>query len=398
MTASNAPKGPPFADRIDGLAQSDIRRMSVECAKVGGINLSQGVCDQPVPDLIKKAAVKAIGDDRSIYSRLEGITPLRQCIARKMRDFNGIECDPETQVVVTVGSTGGFVAVCMALLNPGDEVILFEPFYGYHVNILKLMGAKMRFVTTRPPEWQFDADELRAAFTDRTRMVLVNTPSNPSGKVFSREELTLIGDLCKQHGALALTDEIYEYITYDGHEHLSMASLPGMADHTITLSGFSKTYNMTGWRLGYTVGPAPWMAKIGVLNDLLSICAPTPLQHAVLAAFDLPSSYYDDLIRDYTRKLEMTWDACLAAGLTPYRPQGSYYLLLDITGLGAGDDQQAARMLLDKHGLATVPASSFYADPAHGRGQVRLCYAKKEAEMEEACRRLRQIRKGHQAG
>ncbi|TDI35112.1 MAG: aminotransferase class I/II-fold pyridoxal phosphate-dependent enzyme, partial [Acidobacteria bacterium] len=327
----------PFADRISDLAQSDIRRMSVECARVGGINLGQGICDQPVPDIIKDAAVAAIEADHSIYSRLEGIVPLRRRIADKMRDFNGVACDPETQVVVTVGSTGGFVAACMAAINPGDEVILFEPFYGYHVNILKLVGAKMRFVSTHPPDWSFAEADLRSAFSARTRMVLVNTPSNPSGKVFSRAELTLIGELCREYGALALTDEIYEYITYEGHEHISMASLPDMAEQTITLSGFSKTYNMTGWRLGYTVGPVAWMAKIGVLNDLLSICAPTPLQHGVVAAFDLPASYYDDLKRDYTRKLEMTWDACLAAGLTPFRPQGSYYLLLDISSLGVAD-------------------------------------------------------------
>ncbi len=382
----------PFADRISGLAQSDIRRMSLECARLGGINLGQGICDQPVPGIIKDAAAAAIEADRSIYSRLEGIVPLRRRIADKMRDFNGVACDPETQVVVTVGSTGGFVAACMAAINPGDEVILFEPFYGYHVNILKLIGAKMRFVTTRPPDWGFDEADLRSAFSERTRMVLVNTPSNPSGKVFSRAELTLIGELCREYGALALTDEIYEYITYGDHEHLSMASLPDMADQTITLSGFSKTYNMTGWRLGYTVGPAPWMAKIGVLNDLLSICAPTPLQHGVVAAFDLPASYYEDLRRDYTHKLEMTWDACLAAGLTPFRPQGSYYLLLDISSLGVADGREAATLLLEKHGIATVPGSAFYSNPEDGRHQVRLCYAKKEEEMAEACRRLRQIR------
>ena len=392
MSGARGPRDIPFADRIGGLAQSDIRRMSLECARLNGINLGQGICDQPVPDIIKDAAVAAIGADHSIYSRLEGIDPLRRRIADKMRDFNGVACDPETQVVVTVGSTGGFVAACMAAINPGDEVILFEPFYGYHVNILKLVGAKMRFVPTRPPEWSFDEAALRSVFSERTRMVIVNTPCNPSGKVFSRAELTLIGELCREYGALALTDEIYEYITYAGHEHISMASLPDMADRTITLSGFSKTYNMTGWRLGYTVGPASWMAKIGVLNDLLSICAPTPLQHGVVAAFDLPASYYEDLKRDYTRKLEMTCEACLAAGLTPYRPQGSYYLLLDISSLDVADDREAAKVLLEQHGIATVPGGAFYSNPEDGRRQVRLCYAKKDEELAEACRRIRQIR------
>jgi aminotransferase len=312
-----------------------------------------------------------------------------------MRTFNGVACDPETDIVVTVGSTGGFVAACMAALDPGDEVILFEPFYGYHLNLLKLCGARVRYVTTRPPDWSFDPDELRAAFTDRTRAVVVNTPSNPSGKVFSREELELIGGLCRQHDALALTDEIYEYILYEPHRHVSMASLPGMSERTITLSGFSKTYNMTGWRLGYAVGPAEWMAKIGVLNDLLSICAPTPLQHGVLAAFDLPDSYYTDMAREYAAKLEMTVAACRQAGLTPHLPQGAYYLLLDVSGLGQADDRAAANWLLQEHGVATVPGGSFYADPADGRSQVRLCFAKKAEDLAEACRKISHIRKRH---
>jgi aminotransferase len=365
--------------------------MSRECEQEGGINLGQGICDQPVPEPIKAAAVAAIQADRSIYSKFEGIDPLRQRIAAKMRAHNGVECDPDREVVVTVGSTGGFVAACMAAINPGDEAILFSPFYGYHLNILKLCGARLKFVTIRPPDWSFDPAELRAAFSQRTAAVIINTPSNPSGKVFSRAELELIGSLCREHDALAITDEIYEYILYDQHQHVSLASLPGMADRTITLSGFSKTYNMTGWRLGYAVGPAPWMERIGVLNDLLSICAPTPLQHGLVAAFDLPAAYYEEMRADYARKLEMTWEACLAAGLTPHRPQGSYYLLADITSLGLASDKEAASYLLRQAKVATVPGSSFYAEPADGASQVRICFAKQHAELEEACRRLARL-------
>jgi len=395
MTVMKAPKPPlksSFAERIRGLVQSDIRRMSRECERAGGINLGQGICDQPVPESVKEAAKEAIRTDRSTYSKFEGIDPLRERIARKMADYNGIRCDPDREVVVTVGSTGGFVTACLACIEPGDEVILFSPFYGYHLNILKLCQASLRFVTIHPPDWHFDRAELEAAFSERTRAVVINTPSNPCGKVFTREELSLIGSLCLRHDAVAITDEIYEYILYDQHRHVSIGSLPEMADRTITLSGFSKTYNMTGWRLGYAVGDAKWMEKIGLLNDLLYICAPTPLQHALVAAFDLPSSYYDQLRSDYARKLQMICDASAEAGIRPLRPQGSYYLLADISGLGVADDQEASRVLLSRVGVASVPGSSFYADPADGRRQVRLCFAKEASVLEEACRRIRSLR------
>jgi len=383
---------PAFARRIRGLVQSDIRRMSRECERAGGINLGQGICDQPVPETVKEAARAAIDADRSIYSKFEGIDPLRARIARKMEDYNGIRCDPERQVVVTVGSTGGFVAACLATVDPGDEVILFSPFYGYHRNILALCGATLKFVTLHPPDWRFDESELTRAFSDKTRAIVINTPSNPCGKVFSRAELELIARLCGHHDALALTDEIYEYILYGDHRHVSIGSFPGMEERTITLSGFSKTYNMTGWRLGYAVGAGVLMEKVGLLNDLLYICAPTPLQHAVVQAFDLPPSYYEQLRADYARKLDATCRACEAADLTPLPPQGAYYLLADVSRLGVSDDKEAARLLLSRAGVASVPGSSFYADPEDGKQQVRLCFAKKDADLEEACRRLGAIR------
>jgi aminotransferase len=380
-----------FARRILGMVQSDIRRMSRECERVGGINLGQGICDQPAPDLVKEAAVAAIRADRSTYSPFEGIAPLRQRIARKMSDYNGIRCDPDREVVVTVGSTGGFVAACLALVEAGDEVILFSPFYGYHVNILKLCQASLRFVTLRPPGWSFDSGELSAAFSDRTRAIVINTPANPCGKVFSRDELSLVAALCQRHGVVAITDEIYEYILYDGHRHVSLGSLPGMEDRAVTLSGFSKTYNMTGWRLGYAVGHAALLEKIGLLNDLLYICAPTPLQHALVAAFDLPPAYYEELRAGYLRKLERIAPALDEAGIRPIRPQGAYYLLADISSLGVSDDREAARILLSKARVATVPGSSFYADPADGRRHIRLCFAKEDPVLEEAGRRIRNL-------
>jgi aminotransferase len=380
---------PKFADRIEGLAQSDIRRMSLECTRLGGINLGQGICDQPIEPTIKWAAIQAIEQDRSIYTRLDGIDELRHRIAKKVRDYNKVPCEADGEVIVNVGSTGSFVAACMALVNPGDEVILFSPFYGYHLNILKVCQATLKYVKLQAPDWSYDPAALEAAFSRKTKFILVNTPSNPCGKVFSRDELTHIADLCRKHDALCVTDEIYEYILYDERQHVSPGSLPGMEERTITISGFSKTFAMTGWRLGYTVARKPIAAKLAILNDLINVCAASPLQYAVLAAFDLPESYYSLMRHDYQKKRDMTVAACREAGMTPYPPQGAYYMLADFGPLGFKDDQEAARIILEKHGVATIPGSSFYPDPKDGRKQVRFCYAKKMHDLEEACRRIR---------
>jgi aminotransferase len=381
-----------FADRIEGLAQSDIRRMSIECARIGGINLGQGICDQPIDPIIKEAAIGAIREDRSTYTRLDGIDELRHKIARKARDYNRIPCDPDGEVIVNVGSTGSFVTAALAFVNPGDEAILFSPFYGYHLNILRVCGATLKFVTLRPPDWSYDPQALQDAFSPRTKLIVVNTPGNPSGKVFSRDELLHIADLCRRHDALCVTDEIYEYILYDGREHLSPGSLPGMEDRTITISGFSKTYAMTGWRIGYTVARRPLAAKMAILNDLINICAPAPLQQGVLAAFDLPPAYYARMAADYQTKRDMTVEACREAGMTPYPPRGAYYMLADVGGLGFKDDQEAARLILERSRVAVIPGGSFYLDPRDGRSQIRLCFAKKMHDLQEACHRIRTLK------
>ena len=380
-----------FADRVEGLVQSDIRRMSIECTRVNGINLGQGICDQPIDSIIKEATVRAIREDRSIYTRLDGIDELRHRIAKKMREYNRIPCDPDGEVVINVGSTGSFVTACLALINPGDEVVLFSPFYGYHINILKVCGATLKYVTMRPPDWKYDPSELEAAFSKRTKFVLVNTPSNPCGKVFSRAELERIAELCAKHDVLCVTDEIYEYILYDDREHVSPGSLPGLEDRTITISGFSKTYAMTGWRVGYTVARRQFAEKMAILNDLINICAPSPMQYGLVAAFDLPPEYYSRMRADYQIKREMTVAACREAGLTPYVPQGAYYMLADFERLGFADDQDAAREFLAR-GVAVIPGASFYADPADGRSQIRICFAKKMNDLEEACRRIRSLK------
>ena len=383
---------PRFARRIKDLVQSDIRRSSREAERVGAINLGQGICDQPVPGTIKAAAVEAVHQDRSTYSKFEGIDELRGLIAGKMLSYNGIDCNPDTDVTVTVGATGGFAIAALALLDPGDEAVVFSPFYSYHLNLLSVCGAKVRFVTMSPPRWEFDLKALEASFNDRTRVIVVNTPSNPSGKVYTRDELEAVGKLCEKWGVVAITDEIYEYILYDGNRHISLGSLPGMEDRTVTLSGFSKTYSMTGWRLGYAIADKELTSRMGVLNDLLYICAPTPLQYGVVAALQLPDRYYEDLSRSYAVKLEAISEACEAGGLGVIRPQGSYYLLADITGLGVGSDREAATRLLEKARVSAVPGSSFYADPRDGAGQVRFCFAKKDKDLDEACRRLKELK------
>ncbi|HTE06702.1 MAG TPA: aminotransferase class I/II-fold pyridoxal phosphate-dependent enzyme [Planctomycetota bacterium] len=379
------------ARRIRGLAQSDIRKMSRRCAEVGGVNLGQGICDQPVPGVVKEAAKAAIDADQSIYSKYEGIDALRAAIARKMAAYNGLPCDPDTEVLVTAGSTGGFVAATLSFLGEGDEAILFSPFYGYHLNVLRMAQPTIRSVTLRGADWSFDRDELAAAFGPRTRAIVVNTPCNPCGKVFTREELAFIAELCVKHDCLAITDEIYEYILYDGRRHVSLATLPGMRERTITLSGFSKTYNMTGWRLGYAVAAPELTARMGVVNDLLYICAPTPLQHGVLAAFDLPPAYYAQLAEDYARKRRLTLAACEAVGLHALPPQGSYYLMVDVRGAGFASDREAADALLARCGVASVPGSSFYMDPADGRFQLRLCFAKQDEDLARACEGLSKL-------
>ncbi|GAF91908.1 unnamed protein product, partial [marine sediment metagenome] len=270
----------PIADRVKTISQSDIRRYSAICAAVSGVNLSQGVCDQPAPDAVKEAAKQAIDDDHAIYTNLRGIIELRQAVAEKMRKFNGIECDPETEIAVNVGSAGSFACAALSTLNPGDECIVFSPFYSYHVNLLELIGAKVRYVDLRPPDWSYKQADLEAAFNERTKVILVCTPNNPTGKVYSESELRAIAELANRHNVWIATDEIYEYITY-GRPHISIGSFPEVQDRTLTISGASKTYAVTGWRVGYTIGPSEIIDRIAVVSDLLYICAPAPLQHGI---------------------------------------------------------------------------------------------------------------------
>ena len=329
-----------------GIAQSEIRIMSVECDRVRGINLAQGICDTELPEPVLRGAVDAIRSRQNSYTRLDGVTTLRRAIARKMREYNHVEADPEGEIVVTAGSTAAFYSACMALLNPGDEVIVFEPYYGYHVNTLRALDCVPVYVTMHPPEWIFSREHLERAITAKTRAVIINSPANPSGKVFSREELELIAELAFRNDLFVITDEIYEYFLYDENEHISPASLPGMAERTITISGFSKTYSITGWRIGYAVCNARWAHSIGYFHDLAYICAPSPFQHGVTAGLDeLTPDFYRDLATEYRAKRDLLCTTLEQIGLAPSWPQGSYYVLADVSSLPGTSSKEKAMHL-----------------------------------------------------
>lgn len=381
------------SERTTGLTQSYIRKMTRECNRVGGVNLGQGICDLPTPPEILEAAAAAIrSDDWSTYSRYDGIADMREAVAKKAMRFNGFDnVDPETNVVTTIGSTGAFNCTVQSLFDPGDEFILFEPYYGYHVNTLRVGGLQPVFVTLDPPAWQVTREALEAAVTDKTRGIMVCTPANPSGKVWSREELEIVATFCEDHDLLAVTDEIYEYIVYEGAEHISLATLPGMWERTVTMSGFSKTFSITGWRLGTVVAHEELAGPIGLVNDLFYVCAPTPLQRGVAAGMAaLPDSYYTEMATDYQAKRDMFCEVLSDIGLPPLVPDGAYYVLADITRLGFDDDKDGAMHILDTAGVASVPGSSFFVSEV-GKTLTRFCYAKEWETLELAAEKLRTL-------
>ncbi len=382
----------PVADRVKTIRQSDIRRFSAICAAMKGVNLSQGVCDQPAPDAVKEAAKHAIDADHASYTNLRGIAELRGAIARKMKAFNGIECDPDSQICVNVGSAGSFACTILATMNPGDEAIVFSPYYGYHVNLLKLFGMNVRFVDLAPPDWSYSQSALESAFTDKTKLIVLCTPANPSGKVYEESELKQIAALAKKHNVWIATDEIYEYITY-GKKHISIGRFPDAKDRTLTMSGASKTYAVTGWRVGYTVGPSDIMDRISVVNDLLYICAPAPLQYGVVAGMELPEKYYTSMRADYLAKRTLLADTLCEIGMTPFVPDGSYYMLAAFEPGRWEGAVAATESILQQVGVATVPGTAFYRNTKDGENQLRFCFAKKMADLQEGCTRLRRLGK-----
>ena len=383
--------------RTERFTESVIREMTRQAMLHGAINLAQGFPDFAAPREIKEAAREAIAADINQYAITWGAADLREAIARESKSAHGIEIDPETDITVCCGSTEAMIASLLAVTDAGDEIVVFEPFYENYGPDAILSGARPRFVALRPPrdpeaEWTFDEKELRAAFGPRTRAIVLNTPNNPTGKVFTRPELELLRDLCLEHDALAITDEIYEHILYDGAGHLPMATIEGMRDRTITINGMSKTYSVTGWRVGWAIAPAALSGAIRKVHDFLTVGAPAPLQAAGVVALGLPRTYYTRLAEDYRARRDRLLPALRESGFVPYVPRGAYYVMTDIRGLGFGDDVAFANHLVRDIGVAVVPGSSFYSDPRDGRHQVRFAFCKTDRTLDEAAARLRRLR------
>jgi aminotransferase len=382
-----------IADRMQHLVQSDIRRLTIECDKIGGINLGQGICDLPTHPLVKQGAIEAIEQGKATYTHARGLIDLRRKIAQKLKQFNGLDYDPETELCVTVGSSGAFACSVLATLNPGDEVVLVEPFYGYHLNTLIMAGITPKYARVDLVTMTLDRSSFENSITRRTRAVVICTPSNPGGIVFNTDDLKWLAGLAMKHDLLVFSDEIYEYITYDGLKHVSAAGIEGLRDRTMLVGGYSKTFSITGWRIGYLAAPADIMEKAAVASDLLYICAPHPLQRGVLKGLDATTEYYENMRADYERARNLFCDALEAGGFKPYRPRGSYYVLADFTKHGWKDDKQASAELLNLTKIAAIPGSAFY-EPGSGRGSklLRFCYAKEMPVLEEACKRLRALK------
>ena len=379
------------SDLAPGAVQSEIRAMSVACERMGGINLAQGVCDTPVPAPVEQEAIAAIRAGHNIYTRMDGITRLRAAISAKQKKDYGLLYDPETEVLVASGATAGLHAAAMALLNPGDEVILFEPFYGYHTATLNSMRVKPVLVPLTEPDFSLETSALRAAITPRTRAILLNTPANPSGKVFTQRGNRSRRQVCREHDLFLITDEIYEYFVYDGARHIAPATLPGMRERTIVISGFSKTFSITGWRLGYVTADARWMAAMAYFHDLTYVCAPSAFQHGAAAGLDqLLPSFYKEIADNHQSKRERIVSALRDAGLTPTVPAGAYYVLADNSRLPGATAAEKARALLAATGVASVAGSAFFR-PGHGEHLLRFCFAKKDADLDDACERLRKL-------
>ena len=377
-----------LSKRHEWVLQSEIRNMSIECDRIGGINLSQGVCDTEIPLAVRRGAQEAIETGVNTYTHYAGFEELRQAIADKQKKHTGMDVNPDTEVIVSAGATGALYCACLALLNPGDEVIVFEPYYGYHISTLVATGAVPVYVRMSPPDWSFTVDDLEQAITAKTRGIIINTPANPSGKVFKEPELNVIAKFTEEHDLFVFTDEIYEHFLYENHTHIPPAALPGMRERTITISGLSKTFSITGWRIGYSICDERWAQTIGYFSDLVYVCAPAPLQTGVAKGLlALDADYYKSLSREYAKKRDLICNALTKAGLIPNIPEGAYYVLADISSLPGNDSKERVMHLLAKTGVACVPGMAFYHDGT-GEDLARFCFAKEESVLEEACCRL----------
>ena len=371
--------------------ESVIREMTRLNHQYGGVNLSQGFPDFPAPAAIKEAACAAINADVSQYAVTWGARPLREAVAREFTRRYGLPVVADEQVTVCCGSTEAMMATMMAIIDPGDEVVIFEPFYENYGPDAILSGATPRYVTLHEPGWTFDPDELAAAFNDKTKAIIINTPNNPTGKVFSRAELEMIATLCRKWDAVAISDEIYEHIIYDGQTHIPIATIEGMADRTVTLNGLSKTYSVTGWRVGWAISPPSLTGAIRKVHDFLTVGAAAPLQEAGAIALGLPDDYYAKLAASYQKRRDVLLDILERHHFTCYKPLGAYYIMTDISAFGFSDDVEFARYLVKDVGVAAVPGSSFYRDPSTARTKLRFCFCKRDETLQEADRRLQKL-------
>lgn len=383
------------SDKARKFEESVIRRMTQVCLQHNGVNLAQGFPDFPTPPELQEAAIAAIRGGYNQYARTWGTPNLVAAIGEKYAWFQNMHFDPNRQVTVCCGTTEAMIASLLATVNPGDEVVVTSPFYENYGADVILCGATPRYVTlrhSRDEGFQFDLDELAAAFNDKTRAIIVNTPHNPCGKVYTRDDLQLIADLCQRYDALAITDEIYEHILYDGREHVSMATLPGMAERTITISGMSKTYSVTGWRVAWAVASPEITGAIRKVHDFLTVGAPHPLQEAGAVALRLPREFYTQLAIDYAARRDIIWTALQEAGIDGFYPEGAYYIMCDIRPFArSGEDDTAVAMRLVKDaGVATVPGSSFYNPASLGHRYIRFAFCKKHETLHDAARRLKE--------
>jgi aminotransferase len=378
--------------RTESFTESVIREMTRLAILHGAINLAQGFPDFAAPQEVKDAAKVAIDADLNQYPITWGEPEFREALAVKYERDYGMHVDPERHLCVTCGSTEAMIASLLGTINPGDEVVIFEPFYENYGPDTILSGAVPRLVRLSPPDWTFDGRELRAAFGPRTRGIIVNTPNNPTGKVFSAAELGVIAELCQRWDAIAFTDEIYEHILYDGERHVPIATIPGMEDRTVTISALSKTYAVTGWRVGWAIAPPQVADGIRKVHDFLAVGAPTPLQHAGATALSLPTSYYARTAEEYAERRELMMKTLWDHGFEAHPPKGAYYVMADISHLGLGDDTETAIHMTTEVGVAVVPGSSFFSDPVNGRHLVRFSFSKRLETLHEAARRLAALR------
>lgn len=376
--------------------ESIIRDMTRQALQHGAVNLSQGFPDFAAPEELKRAACDAINADINQYAITWGAKRFRDAIAAKTKWHLGLDIDPDREIVVTCGSTEAMIATMLATLNPGDEVILFEPYYENYGPDAILTEATPRYVTLHPPTWTFDPDELRAAFTLQTRAIVITTPHNPTGKVFTYEELRFIADLCIEHDVLVFTDEIYEHILYPEAtrevKHVAMATLDGMRERTVTINGMSKTYSVTGWRVGYAIAPPEIIDAIRKVHDFLTVGAAAPLQEAGVTALGLPPSYYEKLQREYQKRRDLLLGVLEEAGFRCFKPDGAYYIITDIQDFGFANDIEFTKHLVRDIGVAVVPGSSFYRHPELGAQQVRFCYCKRDETLQAAAERLLKLK------